>query len=426
MRGFHVPARPRAGHTDVASTEPARRSSGGCGMRACSTADADAATTTSRGPSEVLEALRARVAENMGADRMTRRRSSDVGRRDVRGWPRSPVRRRGTRADGRRGTGRGRSGARDRVPRASSTARGRGSRSAANPDCRSVFYDRSKNRSGTLVRDGRVRQPRQGPRLPRARARARRERRTVELRLRGPRGEPVDLWRTLVSHGFHDLAPTPSTRSGAHARRSPYVCRAGRPRRVTIAAGRRGDPRGSTVAGPAPLPRLRGRASPRPSPASCIWTRTCRRSTRSPPTIRELAWVATGAGRMLRCPTVWEDVVKTLCTTNCSWGLTRHDGARARHEPRRARRPATADAARERVPDAGGDGRRRTSASTGRSSAAATGRPHFVELAQLRSRPARSTSRRSGPRRATRSPTRRSSASCSRCPGSGRTPPRTS
>jgi N-glycosylase/DNA lyase len=36
----------------------------------------------------------------------------------------------------------------------------------------------------------------------------------------------------------------------------------------------------------------------------------------------QLGWAATGAGRMLRSPTVWEDVVKTLCTTNCSWGLT--------------------------------------------------------------------------------------------------------
>jgi N-glycosylase/DNA lyase len=36
----------------------------------------------------------------------------------------------------------------------------------------------------------------------------------------------------------------------------------------------------------------------------------------------DLAWVTSGAGRMLRSPTVWEDVVKTLCTTNCSWGLT--------------------------------------------------------------------------------------------------------
>jgi N-glycosylase/DNA lyase len=36
----------------------------------------------------------------------------------------------------------------------------------------------------------------------------------------------------------------------------------------------------------------------------------------------ELAWAVSGAGRMLRSPTVFEDVVKTICTTNCSWGLT--------------------------------------------------------------------------------------------------------
>lgn len=30
-----------------------------------------------------------------------------------------------------------------------------------------------------------------------------------------------------------------------------------------------------------------------------------------------------GLGRLLRSPTVWEDAVKTLCTTNCSWALTR-------------------------------------------------------------------------------------------------------
>ncbi len=29
-----------------------------------------------------------------------------------------------------------------------------------------------------------------------------------------------------------------------------------------------------------------------------------------------------GAGRMLRSPTVFEDVVKMICTTNCSWSLT--------------------------------------------------------------------------------------------------------
>jgi 3-methyladenine DNA glycosylase/8-oxoguanine DNA glycosylase len=36
----------------------------------------------------------------------------------------------------------------------------------------------------------------------------------------------------------------------------------------------------------------------------------------------ELAWVARGAGRMLRGQTVFEDVVKTICTTNCAWSAT--------------------------------------------------------------------------------------------------------
>jgi N-glycosylase/DNA lyase len=36
------------------------------------------------------------------------------------------------------------------------------------------------------------------------------------------------------------------------------------------------------------------------------------------------AWVvASGAGRLLRAPTVFEDLVKTVCTTNCSWSLTK-------------------------------------------------------------------------------------------------------
>lgn len=35
-------------------------------------------------------------------------------------------------------------------------------------------------------------------------------------------------------------------------------------------------------------------------------------------------WIAErGAGRILRAPTLFEDAVKVLCTTNCSWSLTR-------------------------------------------------------------------------------------------------------
>lgn len=39
---------------------------------------------------------------------------------------------------------------------------------------------------------------------------------------------------------------------------------------------------------------------------------------------KTLGWVtASNAGRLLRSPTVFEDLVKTICTTNCSWGLTK-------------------------------------------------------------------------------------------------------
>jgi len=36
------------------------------------------------------------------------------------------------------------------------------------------------------------------------------------------------------------------------------------------------------------------------------------------------SWIArVGAGRLLRSPSVYEDLVKTICTTNCSWALTK-------------------------------------------------------------------------------------------------------
>lgn len=39
---------------------------------------------------------------------------------------------------------------------------------------------------------------------------------------------------------------------------------------------------------------------------------------------KHLAWVAKqNAGRMLRSATVFEDLVKTICTTNCNWAMTK-------------------------------------------------------------------------------------------------------
>jgi N-glycosylase/DNA lyase len=35
-----------------------------------------------------------------------------------------------------------------------------------------------------------------------------------------------------------------------------------------------------------------------------------------------LRWVASGAGRMLRSATLFEEVCRTICTTNCAWSAT--------------------------------------------------------------------------------------------------------
>ncbi len=38
----------------------------------------------------------------------------------------------------------------------------------------------------------------------------------------------------------------------------------------------------------------------------------------------DFAWIPrAGAGRLVRSPTVFEDLVKSLCTTNCTWALTK-------------------------------------------------------------------------------------------------------
>jgi 3-methyladenine DNA glycosylase/8-oxoguanine DNA glycosylase len=141
----------------------------------------------------------------------------------------------------------------------------------------------------------------------------------IEIRLRGPGGEPVDLWRTMVSHGFHDLAPARIDEEGRTMTLTLRVPR-GRPRRVTIARARRGRAR-VDVEGPAPS--ALARASIAKGVARVLHLDHDLSSfyeiAAADP---NLAWATTGAGRMLRSPTVWEDVVKTLCTTNCSWGLT--------------------------------------------------------------------------------------------------------
>ena len=140
-----------------------------------------------------------------------------------------------------------------------------------------------------------------------------------ELSLRGPGGEPVDLWRTLNSHGFADLAPL---QLDAERRSLSLTVRVpgGRPRRVQIGPGRPGSA-SVEILGGAAGPRVRS-AVENVTAQMLQLDEDLSGFYATAGADPALAWVVSGAGRMLRSPTVFEDVVKTICTTNCSWGLT--------------------------------------------------------------------------------------------------------
>ena len=141
----------------------------------------------------------------------------------------------------------------------------------------------------------------------------------LEFALVGAGGEPVDLVRTLNSHGFVDLPPLRPAEDYRSVEITIPLPR-GRPRTVRIHEGRRGHgavtvlgPSLSNAAGARVLAAVRHvlRLEADLSPFYAI-------AAGDP----DLAWIATGAGRMIRSPTVFEDVVKTVCTTNCAWSAT--------------------------------------------------------------------------------------------------------
>jgi 3-methyladenine DNA glycosylase/8-oxoguanine DNA glycosylase len=126
----------------------------------------------------------------------------------------------------------------------------------------------------------------------------------LELPLSGPRGEPVDFARTIVSHGVAELPPN-------------QVDLAGRALETTLPG-----PRGArTVRITAHGTKLRiettaGSLEPQLADTVAHMFRLDEDLSGFYELVREdeLAWCALGAGRMLRAPTVFEDVVKTICT----------------------------------------------------------------------------------------------------------------
>jgi N-glycosylase/DNA lyase len=139
--------------------------------------------------------------------------------------------------------------------------------------------------------------------------------RPLEIELVGGGGEPVDLRRTLSSHGLADLPPMRIDEEAWTLEATLAVGGAG-PRTVTVAAGRPGcavvdvagqAPADGVLAAVRHVLRLDDDLSPFYELAAQD---------------EALAWAAAGAGRMIRSATVFEEVVKTICTTNCAWSAT--------------------------------------------------------------------------------------------------------
>ena len=140
-----------------------------------------------------------------------------------------------------------------------------------------------------------------------------------DLPLTGGGGEPVDLQRTLNSHGLITLAPN-TMRDGDSSLLMPLRLADGRSTLATIAAGPLGFARVTTGG------RLRGAAVEAELTAFVRhilaldedFAPFYARAALDP----ALAWVTRGAGRFIRSASAFEDVVKTICTTNCAWSAT--------------------------------------------------------------------------------------------------------
>jgi len=141
----------------------------------------------------------------------------------------------------------------------------------------------------------------------------------LDLPLVGPGGEPIDLHRTILSHGVASLPPA-RIDEAAGIMTVPISLGDGRVRVVRVAAGSPGSAAVSIV-GPPPDAADRD-AIARGVRHLLRFDADLSGFYRTVASDPDLAWAAAGAGRMIRSATVFEDVVKTICTTNCAWSAT--------------------------------------------------------------------------------------------------------
>jgi 3-methyladenine DNA glycosylase/8-oxoguanine DNA glycosylase len=142
---------------------------------------------------------------------------------------------------------------------------------------------------------------------------------SAQFPLRGPAGEVIDLRRVFLSHGIAELPPMRLDQS-AWTFEITVPLRGFGARTLTVSQARPGHGLVS-VANQDITPDLAAALMAQvrhvlslDADLSAFYAIAA-----DDP---DLAWVVQGAGRMVRSPTVFEDVVKTICTTNTSWGGT--------------------------------------------------------------------------------------------------------
>jgi len=141
----------------------------------------------------------------------------------------------------------------------------------------------------------------------------------AEFPLLGPAGEVVDLRRVFLSHGIAELPPMRLDQK-AWTFEITVPLNGFNPRTIVISQARPGHGL-IEIAGRPPTVRAAAAvmAQVRHVLSLDIDLMPFYAVAAEDP---DLAWVLSGAGRMVRSPTVFEDVVKTICTTNTSWGGT--------------------------------------------------------------------------------------------------------
>src|SRR6266849_5423723 len=142
---------------------------------------------------------------------------------------------------------------------------------------------------------------------------------SAEFPLVGPAGEVIDLRRVFLSHGIAELPPMRLDQKAWTFEITVPLARVGT-RTLKLSQARPGHGLLS-VTGQSLTPQVGAAvmAQVRHVLSLDVDLMPFYAMAAEDP---DLAWVLTGAGRMVRSPTVFEDVVKTICTTNPSWGGT--------------------------------------------------------------------------------------------------------